>query len=706
MAYDFALTIVSPTHVTRGRTLYGYVYGSSQATHPGETVNLSSSSPVGLSVSWLSTPPRFWLMDVDSTSMQAQFQVTAAVDASLGAATVTLIGTSTPTGTVHTIDVPVIVEDVPAALPAPEFDASYPISPTTLGVWEAGMVANAGAASTAADPNLTWGDTVNIPLPDASNAGQSGEDSAWYYDGIRVFHQIAAYTGDTSWYSKSDNVRSVYLTYLTGNPTPPGRRVFSKGFAMDAARRNTASQEHSDDLTALGWLAAGDSNNPQGTWQQVDMRSMREVAYALEANVDAILLGVTPFTRWTEYIDNALGMLDGWCRACILPTTSVDPNYPGYFVEPFMGGLSALSLIRYYGYTVSQGTPDTRVPVVVKAFGDWMMGQGADQTTKTDLEMATTLHEYDTTWHYTRYALRSVALPFVATDVGKSLRIDSGTGWTPGYWTITNPPDDSGWVMIRDINGPKSANTIPPAALGTTGGTGCIEEWNAWSPACNSWAYKIHYQTAIVSRDNLANPFTPAADHLAIGAFENPGGSNVPLNSIIVAVFGWLYKMYGETNGSQYRIFGDKVFNSSFATSRVPWTGKEFSQTYRNSFDYVAWRQEATMAAGSICWGRVTGVQEGTIHTFVGNWTGTGEVVGSGDGEYLALDASEYMVSEVVNTGVGTVTLSENVYDTGDASVVEYRHGNTSDACQSASWLSYSIPFASDGFVQLRLSHG
>jgi hypothetical protein len=63
------------------------------------------------------------------------------------------------------------------------------------------------------------------------------------------------------------------------------------------------------------------------------------------------------------------------------------------------------------------------------------------------------------------------------------------------------------------------------------------------------------------------------------------------------------------------------------------------------------------------------------------------------------------MISNVVETGSETVILTQNDYGTGDTADMDYRHGATQAACEAASWNDYTVPFASLGFVQVRLQN-
>jgi hypothetical protein len=116
-------------------------------------------------------------------------------------------------------------------------------------------------------------------------------------------------------------------------------------------------------------------------------------------------------------------------------------------------------------------------------------------------------------------------------------------------------------------------------------------------------------------------------------------------------------------------------------------------------------RDVVTIITGTVCWGHSTGVTEDNVLTFTGHWTGDGSITGAGDAEQIELDDTETMqTSSVVNTGAVTVTLQKNKYGSGDASVVlKYRTGATVAACQAAGWSTYTVPFASSGYAQVRV---
>ena len=109
------------------------------------------------------------------------------------------------------------------------------------------------------------------------------------------------------------------------------------------------------------------------------------------------------------------------------------------------------------------------------------------------------------------------------------------------------------------------------------------------------------------------------------------------------------------------------------------------------------------MPAGSICWGHVTGVTQDNVHTFTGNWTGTGSAGGAEDLETMCVTSPQYMESEVVYTDTFVVRISQNTYRSGDTVKIQYRHGATEADCLSASWNDYVSQFISLGYIQLRM---
>jgi hypothetical protein len=110
-----------------------------------------------------------------------------------------------------------------------------------------------------------------------------------------------------------------------------------------------------------------------------------------------------------------------------------------------------------------------------------------------------------------------------------------------------------------------------------------------------------------------------------------------------------------------------------------------------------------TLISGTACWGHSTGVTQENTRTFASNWTGSGEITGTGDTERIELNEGEYMESEVVDTSTMMVELDQNFYNSGNDVLLKYRHAATYEDCIAASYSTYTEPFESLGYVQIRI---
>jgi hypothetical protein len=70
---------------------------------------------------------------------------------------------------------------------------------------------------------------------------------------------------------------------------------------------------------------------------------------------------------------------------------------------------------------------------------------------------------------------------------------------------------------------------------------------------------------------------------------DNPAGAAPDLNLLVAPAYAWVYLLTGDTT---YRDRGDKIFAGGVRGANLN-GGKQFSQNYRWSFNYVKWRTEA-----------------------------------------------------------------------------------------------------------------
>ena len=327
-----------------------------------------------------------------------------------------------------------------------------------LAEWEAHMTNN--AAIVAAQLGAIDHSKCVRPGCDVLNEGL-----AWYYDGDRVFRQIAHYTKNNSSLAAATKCRKYYRSYLhcpTVGYYVDGWRNFTKGFYYDwidnrdatskadailIAKRGKFSQsQHQSDLPH--WLKTASS---------VDLS--REIAYAIEAWNVAKDLGDAEFAGRDPYLDLAYYQLETWKSYLQGYPGSKYPGDQGARYQPFMFALTCEALIDVYN------NPNT-----AKADREKILRGLADVARLT----------YDKLYNKEHHS-------FV-----------SNTGNPTTYW--------------------------------------------------------------------------PA------------------LNLLIVPVYGWLWH---ETGERYYLESGDRIFSDGvvFGWPEV-WGGKQFSQNYRWSFDYVNWRHQ------------------------------------------------------------------------------------------------------------------
>lgn len=177
------------------------------------------------------------------------------------------------------------------------------------------------------------------------------EGNIWYYDGIRVYYQIADFTGDESWERCAQYAWSVYGRYvLDNNGRVPGWRVFPHGLQLDFQR--TGNQ---DSRTAALLLASNSAFADTGGGADTELS--RETAYLIHAYITQRELGGGQNPNLAAAVQFSLGHLDAWTGA----------QSAGY-VKPFMVGLTFEGLIHYYESTGK----DVRVLNAVQIAADWL----------------------------------------------------------------------------------------------------------------------------------------------------------------------------------------------------------------------------------------------------------------------------------------------------------------------------------------------
>jgi len=176
-------------------------------------------------------------------------------------------------------------------------------------------------------------------------SGGFNERFVWYYDGQRVFYQIADYTKDKKWIEAAHNSREVYRKYVFNtNGRCDGWRIFPHGLAMDWRRnKNEKSKQAAIMLATKSVFAPIAGGKGEGL--------SRETAYIMNSYIAAKQLGEPLNPKVKQSITWALGHIDQWF------IQSASDNW-----APFMFGLNCEALINYYNNV----EPDPRILPKIK----------------------------------------------------------------------------------------------------------------------------------------------------------------------------------------------------------------------------------------------------------------------------------------------------------------------------------------------------
>jgi hypothetical protein len=175
------------------------------------------------------------------------------------------------------------------------------------------------------------------------------EGQVWYYDGARVYYQIADYTGDREWANCARNIASQYRDrVLASKGGVQAWRAFPDGLA----RSMCPSCDPGYGAALQAMINANYYANGSGVPQ--DDR-IREISYSLDLEVMQQKVFGQPHKNLTNTADMVIGFL--------LSYTEGTGRYAQY--QGFMCGLAMEALIGYWDLT-----HDPRVPFIVKQMLD------------------------------------------------------------------------------------------------------------------------------------------------------------------------------------------------------------------------------------------------------------------------------------------------------------------------------------------------
>jgi hypothetical protein len=180
-------------------------------------------------------------------------------------------------------------------------------------------------------------------------ADWSLQADAVYYDGERVYYQIAAYTGDPTWKYCAGLAEKIYRDgyVIPSNGRVAGWNIFNSGLLMDYERTGDVTSR--DTVVQISQNASFASDGTPLDWT-ADSSASREVAYAIMAYLNAEAAGEQRRARLADMVNQALGHIDQWFI-----------SKSAHYVRPFMVGITMQALIQAY-----DATHDSRIPDAVK----------------------------------------------------------------------------------------------------------------------------------------------------------------------------------------------------------------------------------------------------------------------------------------------------------------------------------------------------
>ncbi len=213
----------------------------------------------------------------------------------------------------------------------------------------------------------TFGNTIGQQLDGSTDR------KIVYYDGQRVFFQIAEFLGEEEpWHTYAQRARDRYEQYIFSQDDGfAGKWRFTHGFLMNYQINGVDSARDS-----IVWLrdnlpfSDSTPSNPYSDGWFHHYRS-REVAYSLQSQIDAEKAGEPrQEERLNRLVEMALNHIEIWTTGNFM---SSDPDRQ--FVQAFMTGLTATALIEYYEHSVERGEPDDRILPAVRKLADWLWSE-------------------------------------------------------------------------------------------------------------------------------------------------------------------------------------------------------------------------------------------------------------------------------------------------------------------------------------------
>lgn len=199
----------------------------------------------------------------------------------------------------------VVFESAPApAAPSPlpinaeeKLSQALPVTVPALSTWELQMV----------QQGRVFCDLLKASSP-ITSANLLGD---LFYDALRVYEQIANYTGDASWHDCADLAKQVYRDHfvLRNGGGVPAKWNFTWGLRLHHERTGDSTSRNAIVLLARHADVARDSFPLDRT---IHYSRSRDVANTLTAYLNAAAMGEPLPSKYDDYVDQALDHITQW----------------------------------------------------------------------------------------------------------------------------------------------------------------------------------------------------------------------------------------------------------------------------------------------------------------------------------------------------------------------------------------------------------
>jgi hypothetical protein len=202
--------------------------------------------------------------------------------------------------------------------------------------------------------------------------GWEGGHGDTYYDGARVFYQIADYLGDpkyngTPWVQCAQLAAVKYRDQVLSDKGAAPWNNFSSGPRMYNQRAGDLLSKQTVHLLATSAFAADSTRTGGGFNPDYGSRydMAREIAYAIKNHLDDEALGAPHRARFNELVNHAIKHYDQWFVSKQAQTNPIPSQDGPIGIQPFMVGLNMQALIAYY-----EKYQDPRIPSLIRLATD------------------------------------------------------------------------------------------------------------------------------------------------------------------------------------------------------------------------------------------------------------------------------------------------------------------------------------------------